>query len=69
MDMNKKVNVPPQIREAFTSAMASSGDSKQEIQMLKSSQLAHARGYADCRLLQTPTAERLFIKMKDYIVD
>lgn len=30
----KKVNVPPQNREAFTSAIASSGNSKQEIQLL-----------------------------------
>ena len=29
------MNVPPQIREAFTSAIASTGNGKQEIQLLK----------------------------------
>lgn len=44
--LNIKVNIPPQAREAFTSAIASSGSSKQETQPLKQPPAAHAQSYA-----------------------
>lgn len=51
----KKVNVPPQNREAFTSAIASSGNSKQEIQLLNR-EVVRMRGGGSRRLLEASGA-------------
>lgn len=62
----KKVNVPPQNREAFTSAIASSGNSKQEIQLLNREvvRMRGGGGHAGCWRRQAPTAARCLMMVQ-----
>ncbi len=56
------MNVPPEIREAFTSAIASSGNSKQEIQLLNRD-LLRMRG-----VTQTPPTAACYLLLSRLIL-